>query len=177
MCSSISLISLRRVLRSNKWNKWHCIKHWDVISRSKLQDHRRIRKTRKLYLNLRSFKWDRPIQNLASNCNPKGLWIPNVSKCIGQMKVNKFLIVFYGAMFVIFISSLFHSFMTSGGCLFNKLIFNFLPHLSFRRVRARWWRAEQNIKRGVIKTWEIADIRLLDELYVRKNEFIKKTIL
>ena len=61
------------------------------------------------------------------------------------MKVNKeFLNVLYDAIFAIFISSLFHSFMKPGGCLFNKLIFSFLPRLSFnwrtfsRRVTARW---------------------------------------
>ena len=64
-------------------------------------------------MNLCSFKWNRPIPSLVSNCNPTGLWIPNVSKCNGWIKLLKwFLKVLYDATFVIFISSLFHSFIT-----------------------------------------------------------------
>ena len=71
------------------------------------------------------------------------------------------------------VSSLFLSFWhVFRGCLFNKLISRFLPQLSFnwltflRRVTAHWWRLEQKFKYGRIRTWEITDIRLLDELHV-----------
>ena len=54
------------------------------------------------------------------------------------------------------------------GYLFNKLISRFLPQLSFnwltfsRQVTAHWRRLEQKFKHRPIRTWEITDIRLLD---------------
>ena len=110
--SSISLISLRRVLHS-VWNKWHRRNQRDVVvSGSKLHALRGLRKSRKLCLNLSSFKWDRPIRSLISNCNSTGLWIPNISQCNGWAKHNKeFLNMLYGVILIIFISSLFHSFI------------------------------------------------------------------
>ena len=71
------------------------------------------------------------------------------------------------------VSSLFLQFWRGfRGCLFNKLISCFLPQLLFnwltflRWVTAHWWRRGQKFKYGPIRTWEVADIRLLDELYV-----------
>ena len=59
------------------------------------------------------------------------------------------------------------------GCLFNKLISSFLPHLSFnwriffRRIIVACDVSEQKLKYGPVRTLEIADIRLLDELHVK----------
>ena len=68
-----------------------------------------------------TFKWDRPIRGLVSNCNPIWLWIPNVSQWNGRIKLNKELLkMFCDVVFVIFISSLFHSFITLGKKEFIK---------------------------------------------------------
>ena len=57
----------------------------------------------------------RPIWSFVSNCNLTGLWIPNVSQCNGQKKLNQeFLKVFRDAISVICLSNLFHSFITLG---------------------------------------------------------------
>ena len=74
--------------------------------------------------------------------------------------------------FQFFNTDLDHVLVTIGGCLFNKLLSNFLLHLSFhwrtffRRITAHW-----SIKYGLIRTREITDIRLLDELYARISKF------
>ena len=50
-----------------------------------------------------------------------GLWIPNVSKCFGRMKLNKaFLKAVHDVMLLILMSSLFHSVMTFGKKEFLK---------------------------------------------------------
>ena len=50
-----------------------------------------------------------------------GLWILNVSTCFGLVKLNKgFLKTVYDVMFLILMSSLFHSVMTFGKKEFLK---------------------------------------------------------
>ena len=50
-----------------------------------------------------------------------GLWIPNVSTCFGQMKLNKLLLkAVYDVMQLILMSSLFHSVKTFGKKEFLK---------------------------------------------------------
>ena len=126
MRSSISLMSLRRTVLST-WNKWQHSKKWDVVSGSDLHSHRELRKSRKLCLNLCSFKWLKPNRSLVNSCNPMGLWIPNVSTCFGRMKLDKaFLKAVYDVMLLILMSSLFHSVMTFGKEEFLKY---FVLHL------------------------------------------------
>ena len=126
MRSSIFLMSLRRVALST-WNKWKRSKKWDVVSGSNLHSHRGLMKSRKLCLNLCSFNWLKPNRSLVSGYNPMGLWIPNVSKCFGRMKLNKaFSKAVYDVMLLILMSSLFHSVMIFGKEEFLKY---FVLHL------------------------------------------------
>ena len=105
---SISLMPLRRVILST-WTKWQCSKKWDVVFGSNLHSHRELKKSRKLRLNLCSFKWLKPNSSLVNSCNPMRLWIPNVSRFFGRMKLNKaFLKAVYDVMLLILMSTLFH---------------------------------------------------------------------
>ena len=111
---SISLMSLRRVAPST-WNRWERSEKWDVVSGFNLHSHRGLRKSRKLCLNLCSFKRLKPNRSLYNSCISMELRIPNVSPCFGRMKLNKaFLKAVYDAMLLILMSGLFHSVMTFG---------------------------------------------------------------
>ena len=113
-------MSLRTVVPST-WNKWQRSKKWNVGSGFNLHSHSGLRKSRKLCLNLCSFKRLKPNRSLDNSCISMGLWIPNVLPCFGPMKLNKaFLKAVYDAMLLILMSGLFHSDMTFGKKEFLK---------------------------------------------------------
>ena len=59
--------------------------------------------------------------DIVNSCIPMGLWIPNVSTCFGQMKLNKvFSKTVYDVMLLILMLSLFHSVMIFGKKEFLK---------------------------------------------------------
>lgn len=82
---------------------------WDAVmfQDCTLVEDRRSHK--KLCFNIWLFMWLKLSWSLVRNYNPTGLWIANLSKCCGQKEIWK---TAYDVIFLIFMSSLFHSFMT-----------------------------------------------------------------